>query len=698
MSVRIKEIHVQNLDPITKVSMKLGVFNLIYGRNEKGKTLLVEFLIRSLFKNPKLWALRPGRGSGKVLVDGLGEKIVEFKPASEYKMEDFWEKEASGLPPDFSKLLVVKGAEVELADRTVGIDKAVLKCYLSSQEVLDEIDSQILKTVGEMKVEKGVLVGYEKAEIVKSRKEFEKTIQELDQLFVQLDRGYSAGQRMLLSDEREKLEVELGQLGKGKRYLAYELDRAIRELEGKKNRIPEEKLQEARENFRLAQHKSQEICRKEKEQKETEERSKHYGWLENANKIYERWMGREVRKPKPLFLILSILLIVLAGVFGILGIPVGVVVALLGVVLFGVLYLQRIHSLTGRTSENEEIKKLENEFQGRVGQKLTGLPVIQELLQRMAEDYNTAKVLKKQLVDDRRDFEILKAKISDRLFELVGESRPFEASEDELVELGARLRELTERIQEKKDRLSRLDVDPSDYVTEKPDVTYSKQTYDELQERLEHITNQISEETQKLDTLKHLICQQTGDDITVDWETVIQHLRSKREEVVNTYKQKTAEILGKIAVHQVLEELRKDEDTKIVEGLKSESVLAPLRKMTGDNYNDLKLAGERLVVSSSTNDFSLSELSTGAQEQVLLALRIGFAQRLTKQDEPLFLILDDAFQYSDWERRGWLMDAIVELAKAGWQIIYFTMDDHIRDLFRSKGRVFGDNFKMKELN
>jgi len=257
---------------------------------------------------------------------------------------------------------------------------------------------------------------------------------------------------------------------------------------------------------------------------------------------------------------------------------------------------------------------------------------------------------------------------------------------------------LTERIQEKKDRLSRLDVDPSDYVTEKPDVTYSKQTYDELQERLEHITNQISEETQKLDTLKHLICQQTGDDITVDWETVIQHLRSKREEVVNTYKQKTAEILGKIAVHQVLEELRKDEDTKIVEGLKSESVLAPLRKMTGDNYNDLKLAGERLVVSSSTNDFSLSELSTGAQEQVLLALRIGFAQRLTKQDEPLFLILDDAFQYSDWERRGWLMDAIVELAKAGWQIIYFTMDDHIRDLFRSKGRVFGDNFKMKELN
>ena len=45
-----------------------------------------------------------------------------------------------------------------------------------------------------------------------------------------------------------------------------------------------------------------------------------------------------------------------------------------------------------------------------------------------------------------------------------------------------------------------------------------------------------------------------------------------------------------------------------------------------------------------------------------------------------------------------MIDTMVELARNGWQIIYFTMDDHIRDLFQEKGRVLGDEFNLKTLN
>ena len=62
-----------------------------------------------------------------------------------------------------------------------------------------------------------------------------------------------------------------------------------------------------------------------------------------------------------------------------------------------------------------------------------------------------------------------------------------------------------------------------------------------------------------------------------------------------------------------------------------------------------------------------------------------------------FLILDDAFQYSDWQRRENLMDQVVDLARSGWQILYLTMDDHIRDLFIKRGRVFKEQFQMAEL-
>ena len=57
------------------------------------------------------------------------------------------------------------------------------------------------------------------------------------------------------------------------------------------------------------------------------------------------------------------------------------------------------------------------------------------------------------------------------------------------------------------------------------------------------------------------------------------------------------------------------------------------------------------------------------------------------------MILDDAFQYADWDRRGWLLDKMADLAKAGWQILYLTMDDHLRDLFRDMGKkTFKEEF------
>ena len=62
-----------------------------------------------------------------------------------------------------------------------------------------------------------------------------------------------------------------------------------------------------------------------------------------------------------------------------------------------------------------------------------------------------------------------------------------------------------------------------------------------------------------------------------------------------------------------------------------------------------------------------------------------------------FLILDDAFQHSDWPRRTNLIDQIFRLVESGWQIFYFAMDDHIRDLFLKVGEKVGNRFTSLEL-
>ena len=203
------------------------------------------------------------------------------------------------------------------------------------------------------------------------------------------------------------------------------------------------------------------------------------------------------------------------------------------------------------------------------------------------------------------------------------------------------------------------------------------------------------EEENKLNRLKELIIRETDDSMMTDWETLIAHLRDKRDQTVAEYKQKTAEIVGKKLVFDVLGELRKDEDEKIIEGLKDDRVARTLHKLTG-KYSRFILTENQLSVADEMNTFPLEELSTGAREQALLSLRIGFSSRLFNDE--LFLIFDDAFQYSDWDRREYLTDMTVELAQSGWQIFYFTMDDHIRDLLVKKGKSLKDQFILQTLN
>ena len=92
-------------------------------------------------------------------------------------------------------------------------------------------------------------------------------------------------------------------------------------------------------------------------------------------------------------------------------------------------------------------------------------------------------------------------------------------------------------------------------------------------------------------------------------------------------------------------------------------------------------------------------LSTGAKEQVMIALRMVFAPRFLG-DNPAFLILDDAFQHADWERRETLVEHTLRLVKdRGWQVFYFTMDDHIRKLFQAGAeRVLSGDFQVVDLS
>ena len=151
-----------------------------------------------------------------------------------------------------------------------------------------------------------------------------------------------------------------------------------------------------------------------------------------------------------------------------------------------------------------------------------------------------------------------------------------------------------------------------------------------------------------------------------------------------------------ILVSQVIGEFRQREDETISLALASPAIRQAIQAVSR-TYRSVELEGSEIIACSEHQRFPLSSLSTGAQEQLLLALRIGIASHLLKERK-MFLILDDAFQHSDWQRRIWLVDEMASLANIGWQVIYFTMDDHIRQLFEERIKpIFPDRYQAFEL-
>ncbi len=695
MSVAIKEIHVQNLGPHTQFSTELGKFNLIFGHNENGKTYLVEFIIRSLFRQSNQWTLRDQKGTGKVILQGLSNgQLVEFSPDSPKKLEDYWEEAKTGLPADFSKLLVVKGAEVEIVDVEGGVDKNIMKRLLSGKNVLDKIQNRISKILQKSKLENNSPIGPKTGDI-KERLELISVLENYDDLFSQIDSDFSGGQRNLMIENKQLLQDQIQEIKKAKQFQAYSLNQDVKRLRDKINRMPLEKINEIQNELSSYRQKKSESMHKEQTQVSSEERSEHYEWLKNAYTLYQNELNNIPEQPKPYFLFLSIIFVIIAGVLVLLKLPIFALISLLFICFFGLLYFKKYKDFVDKAPENQEIEKLKKSFQDKFNKELADMPLMLELLDKMEDDYNEVRFLKKQLQEDLSQIQILESSISRKVYALLGE-RKAPSTWDEVLRISEdSIKQFENQVNDKMLELAKLDVDPSDYQTEPSRVIYSKEKLDELKKELGEIDSKIEKESQKLTNLKQLICRQTGDSFITDWEEVIGHLREKREGTLRQYKEKTAEIIGKLAVHEVIKELKKDEDSKLLSALKSKEVQEPLFQLT-NRYKNINLEQEKLVVSDEFHDFRISELSTGAQEQILLALRIGFAAKIAARDS-LFLILDDAFQYSDWQRRKLLMEKIVQLAKEGWQIIYFTMDDHIRRLFDEKGKQFGTEYNYVEL-
>lgn len=143
---------------------------------------------------------------------------------------------------------------------------------------------------------------------------------------------------------------------------------------------------------------------------------------------------------------------------------------------------------------------------------------------------------------------------------------------------------------------------------------------------------------------------------------------------------------------EVLEEIEEEEEDEFNRIFNEDSYAVEMfEKATDGNYTDIrydKEDRELKVVRSDGREFDPEALSQGTYDLLYMSVRLKLAREIL--GEPGFLVLDNAFVHSDTERIEKELEFLKDLEEEGWQIIYFTFRDDVRE-------VLGEEVEVREL-
>ncbi|MCD4701883.1 MAG: AAA family ATPase [Candidatus Aegiribacteria sp.] len=699
MGIRIDRISINRGGPLKDdFTLEPAGLNLIYGRNETGKTYIVEAMIDFLFRTGKNtpWILkrtksqeptiRKWKPGGKIVVSGLEDTTTTFTSGGN-KLEDC-RSSGSCLPEELSRLMVVRAGDTRLSSTGDGVGDNILRTYLSGKGVLDEVENGIKQeTVKKAIIENGT-IDAKHTGLVEDRLKVNKERNELKALQFEVDESASLCAVNALKRSKDEIAQQLSGLEDAKKHRAFMLNKELRKLELDMNDLPpEQDLMRLVTDISLYRDKFKNLSDIEEELRNSADEEDNYIWVNKAREGYlshvEAPGNRSlIDKVSLVLLFLFILLTAVAGFFS----RSLIIAAAAGAVVCLIIRIRKKPEPVSASAEMQR-KKLEQEFSRRFHRELTDIATLQVEHQNMETRHIHSENLKGNRIELKRDIETKEASILSRLHVITGEEVPDNQWDARIDSIRRKRKEIQEAVNSLKVDLSSLNVHEDSYLPDPSSEEWDKRRYLKLKDELEDVTKDLEREKHSIDTLKMEISVAT-ENKTRDIRELLTALEDRIETVENTYKDLTARILAENTVFRAVCEFRSRENERLDEAMGSDEVVSSLLKITG-HYTGLKLDSDGYLNLSTSEgeEYPLSQLSTGASEQVYIALRTGFAE-LT-MGEVAFLIFDDAFQHSDWERRKNLVNRVIGLVNSGWQVFYFTMDDHLKKLFDESGKDLG---------
>ena len=134
--------------------------------------------------------------------------------------------------------------------------------------------------------------------------------------------------------------------------------------------------------------------------------------------------------------------------------------------------------------------------------------------------------------------------------------------------------------------------------------------------------------------MKQLICYETNDEITIDWEDLLFHLRSLAQEKEAEYKIQTARLVAMIGVHRVLKQIEKEEDQKLLTEINKPQVRSLLKNITG-SYDLIEIIDEDIYVNDPYSQYPLSATQHWSQGTDIVSTQVRYGCQLDKRRSTL---------------------------------------------------------------
>lgn len=211
---------------------------------------------------------------------------------------------------------------------------------------------------------------------------------------------------------------------------------------------------------------------------------------------------------------------------------------------------------------------------------------------------------------------------------------------------------------------------------------------EKTQERLDQLTQKLlgfKTELQELQREFNQALKDRHESIICETMTDLIQIKTELQEFINHHQQERSQVLTVIGL---LEKIEQKEKAKVTQLFGKDSVISQdFAEITNHKYDQVvfdQLSSQvKVRLAHDQQYYSADKLSAGSYDQLYFTIRVGLGQKLLGKEQGFFL-LDDPFLKSDQKRLKKQLDMLINLVKRGWQVVYFSAKDEVRDYLEDK--------------